>query len=128
MRKLSKIIAPALVATLALGGAMPAQAVPYRGDSRHVTAPRPTTPVRNTHIRQEINGLNTAIDRAAARRTISQREAQGLRAQTRDLQRLYASYARNGLTRGEVQALESRVNRIQIALRAERRDWNSRRG
>lgn len=122
MRKLSKIIAPALIATLVLGAAMPAQAAPHRNDARY------STPVRNTDVRQQINGLNTAIDRAAARRTISQREAQGLRAQARDVQRLYASYARNGLTRNETRTLETRINRIQVALHAERRDGDRRRG
>ena len=49
-------------------------------------------------------------------------------AQARDIQRLYASYARGGLTRGEVANLQTRVNRVRVALRMERRDWDNRRG
>lgn len=86
------------------------------------------TPARNNEIRQDIQSLRTAIDRAAARRTISQREATGLRNEARSVQQLYASYARNGLTRSEVQTLQNRVNRVRVALHQERRDWDSRRG
>lgn len=86
------------------------------------------TQSRNADIRQDINRLRQDIDRAWARRTISRSEATRLRSAAQDIQRLYARYARNGLTWAEVNALESRVNRIRIALRMERRDWDGRRG
>jgi hypothetical protein len=124
MRKLSKLIAPALIAAMSAGIAVaPAQAAPY---GRH-DAGRPT-PVRNANIRADINGLNRDIDRAAARRTISNREATSLKRDAYQVQRLYTQYARNGLTRAETQTLQNRVDRIHVALRAERRDRDNRRG
>lgn len=119
MLKFTKIVAPALIATLGLGALAPAaQAAPYGRQ----------TPVRNADIRQQINGLNRDIDRAAARRTISNREATALRRDAVQVQRLYAQYARNGLNRAEMNTLRNRVDRIEVALRAERRDRDNRRG
>jgi hypothetical protein len=130
MKSLKILAAPlALAAGLAL--AVPAQAAPGQHYGQHNTRQQDAwrlTPARNAQIRQDINSLGNAIDRAAARRTISRREATGLRKNARDVQRLYASYARNGLTRAEVRNLESRVNSIRVALRMERRDWDGRRG
>lgn len=124
MRKLTKIVAPALIAAMGIGAAaIPAQAQPY---SQH-NAGRPT-PVRNANIRADINGLNRDIDRAAARRTISSREATSLKRDAYQVQRLYASYARNGLTVTETRTLQNRVDRIRAGLRAERRDHDNRRG
>jgi len=125
MRKLSKIIAPALFATLALGAIAPAQAQ-YRPDDGRYNAARPT-PGRDNQIRADINNLNRSIDRAIARRTISNREATGLRREAAQVQRLYAQYARNGLTMAETRTLRDRVNRIEYRLRAERRDNDNRR-
>ena len=117
-----KIFAAPFAIAAGLALAVPAQAQPARHDAWRLT------PARNAEIRQDINSLRTAIDRAAARRTISQREANGLRNQARDIQRLYASYSRNGLTRAEVRNLEVRVNSVRASLRMERRDWDGRRG
>lgn len=87
-------------------------------------------PQANLHreIQRDINQLENRIDRAQQRRTISQREAFGLRRQAVGLQHLYERYARNGLNRVEVAQLETGVNRIQTQLRLERRDWDGRRG
>jgi len=79
-------------------------------------------------IQQDINQLQNQIQRAAQRRTISQREAVGLRRDAINLQRTYNSYLRGGLNRAEVSDLQSRVNRIHLKLRLERRDWDGRRG
>jgi uncharacterized protein YlxW (UPF0749 family) len=86
------------------------------------------TPARNAQIRQDINSLRQAINTAASRRRISNREADRLRSEANSIQRLYASYARNGLSWNEVNALETRVNRVRVALRMERRDWDGRPG
>lgn len=122
MKSFKFIAAPLALAAASLAIAMPAQAQNHRQDAWRLT------PARNAEIRQDINSLRNAIDRAAARRTISQREARGLRNEAGSIQRLYASYARSGLSRGEVQTLQSRVNRVRVALRMERRDWDGRRG
>jgi len=123
MRKFTKIVAPALIAAMGIGAAasVPAEAAPWNHN-----AGRPT-PARDANIRADINGLNHDIDRAAARRTISPREANGLRRQAVQVQRLYANYARNGLTPSEVRTLQNRVDQIRVALHMERRDWNNHR-
>ena len=117
---------PLALAAAGLSIAAPAQARDTYRDNR--AAAWQLTPARSSEIRQDIQSLRSAIDRAAARRTISSREANGLRADARNIQQLYGSYARNGLTRSEVQTLQNRVNRVRVALRMERRDWDNRRG
>lgn len=122
MRKFTKIIAPALVAALGFTAVAPAIA---EAAPRHEAARQ--TPNRNAQIRNEIRDLRAQIDRAAARRTISQREATSLRRDAADVQRLYTSYARNGLTNQEARQLQNRINKVEASLRAERRDDNRRR-
>ena len=83
------------------------------------------TPQRNEMIRADIERLDMAISRSQARRTISPREAAGLRMQARDVKRMYYGYSRDGLNRNEVYALEQRVHQIRSRLQMERRDWNN---
>ena len=120
---LSKIVAPALIAALGLGMAVPAQAQDWRHNDRNhqVSSHR-------TGIGSDIASLDRDINRAAARRAISAREATSLRRQATRLQRDYARFARNGLTRQETRSLQSGVTQIRHALRAERRDGDRRRG
>jgi hypothetical protein len=117
-----KIAAPLALAAASLSIAGAAQAQP-RGHGGW-----DLTPTRSSQIRQDINSLNNAINRAAARHTISQREAMGLRRQANDVRRLYAQYQRGGLNRAEVRNLQDRVNSVRVSLRMERRDWDGRRG
>lgn len=86
------------------------------------------TPQRNAMIRADVEQLDNAIMRAAQNRTISWREAQGLRMQARQVKQMYWGYSRDGLNRREMMALEQRVNQIRGQLRMERRDWNNWRG
>jgi hypothetical protein len=113
MRKLIISIAM-LSATIA---AVPASALAWR-----------VQPRVQREIQQDINQLQNRIQRAAQRRTISQREAMGLRRDAIHLQRTYNDYSRNGLNRGEVASLQAQVNRVHARLRLERRDWDGRRG
>ncbi|MDQ8755483.1 hypothetical protein RCO27_04505 [Sphingosinicella sp. LHD-64] len=85
-------------------------------------------PGANRQIQQDINQLDRRITRAEQRRTISRREAFGLRREANDIRRLYARYSRNGLDRREVRDLQSRVNTVHARLRYERRDWDRWRG
>lgn len=117
-----KFAAPLALAAASLSIAGAAQAQPARHGGWNIT------PARSAQIRSDINALNNAIDRAAARRTISPREANGLHRQARDVQRLYVQYSRGGLDRQEVRNLQNRVNSVRVALRMERRDWDGRRG
>ncbi|MYL98774.1 hypothetical protein GR702_13485 [Novosphingobium sp. FGD1] len=123
MRKFTKLLAPALVAALGLSAVAPAiaEAAPRHEAARY-------TPHRNYDIRSDIRGLRSDIDRAASRRTISQREATGLRRDASEIQRLYTSYARGGLSSNEMRTLSNRVNRVYTALRMERHDYDRRRG
>lgn len=123
MRKITRFVAPALVAALGMSAIAPASA---HESPRHEAARH--TPVRNNVVRSDVNDLRRDIDRAAARRTISEREARGLRREAADIQRLYARYARDGLTRWETRDLQRRVDRVHVALHAERHDRDRRRG
>lgn len=107
-------IMPALAATAVIGmfAATPADAQRWHF--------RPSARVQ---LNQDINQLNNRILRAERRHTITRREALTLRSQTARLRSLYYRYNRDGLTRGEVQILESRVNRIRANLRLSRRTW-----
>ena len=111
-----KFIISALVATAALAS-MPATA-----QSWGARAPA------QRQLQNDINQLERRIQTAAARRTISQREAAGLRREALQVQRLYNRYSRNGLDRREVAQLENQVNRLKQRLRVERRDRDGRRG
>ena len=106
-----------LVAASAAFTAVPASAQPWR-----------LSPAVNREIQQDINQLDRRIDRAAARGTISRREAQSLRLNSRNLQRNYRYFARNGLDRREVRELQDQINGVYNRLRMERRDWDGRRG
>jgi len=111
-----RIIITAVVAAAGLA-AVPASAQYWR-----------LQPSVQREIQRDINQLDNRIARAADRRTISRREATGLRRDAIRLQRLLNLYSRNGLNRTEVAALETGVNRVHLRLRLERRDWDGRRG
>jgi HAMP domain-containing protein len=111
-----KLILSMMVASTAFA-AVPASAQAWR-----------IQPGAQRQIQTDINQLENRIQRAAQKRTITQREATGLRREALALQRLHNRYARNGLDRNEVGQLETQVNRLHQQLRLERRDWDRRRG
>ncbi|PEQ14373.1 hypothetical protein B2G71_01880 [Novosphingobium sp. PC22D] len=123
---ITRIAAPALLAALGVAASSPVFAhdaySAQRHDARHVT------PGRAGSVRSDIYALDRRIDLAAQHRTISSREARGLRNQSAQIKQLYARYARNGLTAYETRALKARIDRLEVALRAERRDHDRRRG
>jgi predicted RNase H-like nuclease (RuvC/YqgF family) len=112
-----KFLVSAVMATAALSAAAPASAQSWRLQAS-----------TQRQIQQDINQLDRQISRATQRRTVSQREATGLRRQAMNLQRTYNRYSRNGLDRQEVTQLERQVNQLHAKLRLERRDWDGRRG
>lgn len=71
--------------------------------------------------------LAQRIDRAAYNGRISRREAQNLRWQLDEYQRLAWRYGRDGLSRWERRDLQDRLDRIERNLREERRDRDGRR-
>ena len=109
-----KIMLSLAVASAALS-AVPASAQVWR-----------IQPSIQRQIQSDINQLDNRIQRAQQRRAISAREANGLRREALQLQRLHNRYSRNGLTRSEVAQLEIQVNRLHQRLRLERRDWDGR--
>ena len=113
-----KFIVPLVAAFAVVGAAAPAAAAPaWR-----------VQPGVQRQIQNDINQLDRQISRAAQRRTVSQREANGLRREALQLQRTYNQFSRNGLDRREVAQLENGVNRLHQRLKLERRDWDNRRG
>lgn len=71
--------------------------------------------------------LAQRIDRAAYSGRISRREAQNLRYQLEEYQRLEWRYRRDGLSNWERRDLQNRLDRIERNLREERRDRDGRR-
>ncbi|PSJ43247.1 hypothetical protein [Allosphingosinicella deserti] len=112
-----KVIVAAVAVAAAFGATAPASAQAWR-----------IQPAVQRQIQNDINQLDRQIARAVQRKTVSQREATGLRRDAMNLQRSYNRYTRGGLDRQEVAQLESQVNRLHQRLRLERRDWDGRRG
>ncbi len=133
MRKLTKIIVPALAALATIGSAGVASAQPYaahnapeqvqpgRYDGRH------HTPARAEAIRNQINELQRRIDRNDWRGRISDREARSLRNDVARLQRQFRSYNRNGLSNQEMRILQNRIDNVRTRLHMERNDRDNRR-
>ncbi|WP_428150570.1 hypothetical protein [Brevundimonas sp.] len=71
--------------------------------------------------------LSQRIDRAAYSGRISRREAQSLRYQLEEYQRVEWRYRRDGLSRWERRDLQDRLDRIERNLRDERWDRDGRR-
>lgn len=129
MRKITKIVAPALIAAMGLGVAMPASAAaPYHR----------TTPVRIDNarfdnnaraafaLRSQIDELQRMVNRNDRRDRISEREARGLRQDVWQLRRDFNAYSRNGLSDREARTLQFRVDRVKAKLHHERNDRNDR--
>lgn len=106
---------PALFAALALATAS-------------APAPAQHAPVRAEVVRDDIERLDGAIDRADRRDTISEREARNLRERLASLRGQFRALSANGLTRGEVRRLEQRINYIRGRLRIERVDYDRHAG
>lgn len=121
MSKFTKIAAPALIAALAFGATVPAQAQHSRSYGYN-----------NSHydgrgIEREISQLERQVARSDNRDRISEREASALRRDVAQLRWTYRSYARNGLSSGEVRNLQDRIQRIRHKLQYERHDRDGRR-
>lgn len=132
MTKFTKIIAPALIAAIGLGGmTTAASAQPFSEQRYSHQGPRDQADRqfdRHDTVRADIDQLRAKIDRAQDRHAISKREARGLRREATEIQATYARYARGGLSVKETRLLQNRIDRVEMALRAERRDHDGRRG
>jgi septal ring factor EnvC (AmiA/AmiB activator) len=86
------------------------------------------TPARADHIWNQIEELQHDVNHTDNRDRISEREAAGLRAQIADLKRQYHRMNANGLTKGEVDALDRRIRNLRSRLGNERQDRDHHRG
>jgi hypothetical protein len=109
MTAIPRIAASALAASLALGVAVPASAAAAYAPGQ---------------LRAQIAQLDRDIERAEARRIISNREAVQLDRQVNRLQVTYRDYARGGFTRNELAALNSRIGTLQRQVAVQARDGN----
>ena len=71
---------------------------------------------------QQIAQQEQRIERSAQRRAITANEYRALRNHARELHRRLSRFARNGLTRGEVQDIADRIDNLRDRIRDERRD------
>jgi hypothetical protein len=149
MRKLHSVIASALVATTALGVALPAQAQSYprgyedrydrhdRDDDRHDDDDRRGryddrydnrgSRGQAQAIRVQISDLERRVERLDGRDRISEREAAGLRNTVWRLREQFRVYNRDGLSRREAEVLRARIDQVRSRLHRERRDGDGRR-
>ncbi len=131
MFKSSKIAAIALMATMSTGIASTAHAAqgqPYAHSGEHAAGNAMRhTPMRAEAIRNQIDQLARAVERNDMRDRVSEREANALRRDVRNLREQFRRDNRNGLTRQETARLESRINAIRARLHAERNDRDGRR-
>jgi TolA-binding protein len=111
MTPATKIVASALAASLALGIAAPASAAAWNAPGQ---------------LRQQIAQLDSKIDRAEARRTISHREAQQLDRQVDQLEDMFRSFARGGFTRYELASLDNHITQVKRQLTTQKYDDNNR--
>lgn len=115
MNKFSKIIAPAIAASLALGAVAPASAASWNQPNRF-------------DVRQQISQLDRQINQAERRNMLSHREAENLERKVDQLRDLHARYARNGLTKGELRLLDQRIDQVSRQIDREINDRNNHRG
>ncbi|MBO9603702.1 MAG: hypothetical protein J7496_14460 [Novosphingobium sp.] len=98
MNRLTKLIAPALAATLAIGAVAPASAAPYNNGNG---------------VRQQIAQLDRTIDQAERQHRLSRQEALQLTRQVAQVRTLQVRYAKNGFTRAELRILDQRIDTVQ---------------
>ena len=131
MSKFTKIAAPALIAALAFGVTVPAQAQHNQGRDygyNHNNHSGYNNGYNNGRgIEREITQLERQVARSDNPDRISEREAAGLRRDVAQLRWTYRSYARDGLSSREVRNLQDRIQRIRHKLQNERHDRDGRR-
>ena len=121
MRKLLISVAVASAAVIA----MPAAAQGYYGGQGYGQRGNYGYPGDRglmQRFHQQISQLEQRIERSAQRRAISAREYRALRQHAANLRQRLDRFARNGLSRGEVQDISDRIDNLRDRIRDERRD------
>ncbi|MBD3730048.1 MAG: hypothetical protein IE933_10110 [Sphingomonadales bacterium] len=116
MFRFPKIAAPALAATLAATAAI---AVAAPASAAHIDNSRFDT---GRAQRTEIAQLDRQVDAALYRHQIDRREAAQLGTKVDRLEVTWRQYARGGFTRGELKALDARIDQVKWQLAKEIRD------
>ena len=121
MRKF--LVSAALVVSTAVAAA-PAAAQYYPQGNRYGDQYR-----HGGNVEQQLHQIRQRIERAEDRDRISNREREQLLRQVFQVDRLYARYRRNGLTRWEMQDIQNRIQHLRQRFRWERQDdrWDDRR-
>ena len=82
-------------------------------------------------LQARIDNIQRQIERLRAQRLLSRDEVNGLRSESRDLERRLYSRSRNGLNYQELRTIEVRIARLEQHVRREVRDdnrWGNRGG
>jgi hypothetical protein len=128
-----KLLISVALATATIAAAVPAAAQDYgqrgdrgdRGDrgygDRGWNRGGPSRQAVNELLR-DLNRAENQIDRAAARRVISRREAMSLRREAQQIRFRLNAALRGGINGREFGELRVRVNRLEQRVRIERRD------
>ncbi len=127
MRKMTKLLIPALIAAAAIAGANPAAAQGWQHNGQHNGSPGHFTPARAEAIRAQLNELQRRVERNDRRDNLSGREYAGLRHDIASVRNQFQRANRNGLTDVEFRVLSRRIDNIRARLRMERADWNDHR-
>lgn len=118
MTKLTKLIAPALAASLALGVAAPASAGQAYGYGK--------ADVGGHELRSELRQFDRQIDAALYRHQITRKEAARFNTRLDRLQFQLNRFARDGLTRWEVNTIDNQLaalkHQLRRDIRQDRRD------
>jgi hypothetical protein len=114
-----KTLFASVAAVVALAGAAApaaAQSWDHRAE-RHDTMRR-----EDRQIARRLEEIDRRIDRGVERRQLTRREAQSLRSELHDIVRLSARARSGGLSHREVALIDRRIDRLEIAVKFERRD------
>ena len=105
----SKIVASAVIASLAAGIAAPASAASYYGTSAR-------------ELREDIAQLDRRVDRLQDRHVLTWREAARYQSKVEKLEDTWRYFARGGFTRGEINALDRQIDAVSFQLQQEVRE------
>ena len=117
-----KLLVSVAIATATIAAASPAAAQYHQGWNQR----GPARPAVNNLLRQ-LDQVDIRIERSARRGIISQREAFGLRRESRQIRIRLGYRGRDGLSGREFASLQMQVNRLEQRLRLERNDRDGRR-
>jgi Spy/CpxP family protein refolding chaperone len=121
-----KLLISAAMATATIATAVPTAAMAQPGYGRPGYGWHRGGPTR-AQVNDLIRDLNRAEQRIERAPGISRREAVSLRREAASIRFQLNRAARNGIGQREFNSLRAQVNRLQMRVRMERRDFDNRR-